>query len=501
MSINLDLINQSTLEILPLLVILISGLIIMLLDAFSIRNVLPWIASLGLLLSSFLALGAYAETRAPAFFGMIETSGLAALVHVFLAFSGLCTLFFLPDYLKRYKKSIPDVYALMMFAVLGMILLANASDLIITFIGLEIMSICLYIFAALYKNEKGSTEAGLKYFLLGSFSSAFLLFGISMMYGITQHTNFEQIRESISTLEPEFQALLLASAGLILIGFLFKVAAFPFHNWTPDVYEGTPTPLAGFMSTGSKMAAFVGFGHVIYRMNLLSPEGTSSLVSGNKIGIVLAICALITMIYGNIVAARQRNLKRMLAYSSIAHSGYALLGLSAGMEGFLAVIFYMFIYTIMNIGAFGIVGMAEHKIEDTDISHWNGFSHTSPYLAGGLSVFLFSLAGIPPLAGFIGKYYLFLSAVRADLILLAVIGILSAVIGAYYYLRVIILMFAEKDKDSHLSVSNGIAPKIGVIFLVCLILLLGLFPSLIYGPIQEVFWEAESTYSYLGLSS
>ncbi|MEL6135148.1 MAG: NADH-quinone oxidoreductase subunit N, partial [Bacteroidota bacterium] len=271
------------------------------------------------------------------------------------------------------------------------------------------------------------------------------------------------------------EALFLVSAGLILIGFLFKVAAFPFHTWTPDVYTGTPTPLAGFMSTGSKMAAFVALGVIMQKLDMLAFE---------KIQIVIALAALFTMIYGNIVAARQQNLKRMLAYSSIAHSGYVLLGLLAAMVGFKAMIFYMFIYTLMNIGAFGMIGMAEGAFEDTDMARWKGLGKRAPLFAGGLAVFLFSLAGIPPLAGFMSKYQVFLSAVSEDFVFLAIIGILTSVVGAFYYIRVIVQMFFTQD-ENQLSLNLKLLPTAGAVILAVLVILLGVFPSLVMEPIQE----------------
>ncbi|MEM6799897.1 MAG: NADH-quinone oxidoreductase subunit N [Bacteroidota bacterium] len=480
---NVQALGEYTTAIFPLIILLITGLALMLLDAFKQRQALMWVSAAGLLLSGILAWTQGMPTSNIVFFGMIETGGIAPLVHVFLCISGLCSLFFLTDYLKRQEREISDVYALLVFSVLGMIIMANANDLIMTFIGLETMSMCLYIFASLYKTDVKSNEAGLKYFLLGSFASAFLLFGIAILYGMTGYTNFSELgsADSLRVLQSN-QPLFFTASGLLLIGFLFKVAAFPFHNWTPDVYEGTPTPLAGFMATGSKMAAFVALAVIVQKLELISsPEN-------EKIVTIVAVSALFTMIYGNIVAARQTNLKRMLAYSSIAHSGYVLLGLCAPALGFKAILFYMFIYTLMNIGAFGIVSMAEMKYEDTHMEAWRGMGTKSPYFAGSLAIFLFSLAGIPPLAGFMAKYQVFISAIREDLILLATVGILTSVIGAYYYIRVIVLMFFNSEgKIPDLNTKFNTLPIIGVAILVGLVLIYGVFPSLILGPIDTAF--------------
>jgi NADH-quinone oxidoreductase subunit N len=483
--------SESTTQVIPLLILLASGLTLMMLDAFKQRAPLPWVTAVGLVLSAAWAWFTRVDGSMLVFSGMMETGGIAPLVHVFLTLSGLLTLFFLQDYMRRQDRLIDDVYALLTFSVLGMILMANANDLIMVFIGLETMSMCLYIFAALYKTDPKSNESGLKYFLLGSFASAFLLFGISMIYGLSGYTDLTMIGANFDRLMDN-EILFFSAVGLILVGFLFKVAAFPFHAWTPDVYEGTPTPLAGFMATGSKMAAFIALGVIIDKMGLAArPEAA-------KVVTLLAIAALLTMIYGNIVAARQQNLKRMLAYSSIAHSGYVLLGLCAAVIGFKAVIFYMFIYTLMNIGAFGMVGMVELEYEDTNMESWRGLGKVAPYFAGALSVFLFSMAGIPPLAGFMSKYQVFITAIDADLVFLATVGILTSVIGAYYYIRVIVLMFFDKgDEVPSFNIKFATLPAVGVAVLVALIVLFGVLPSLALDPIDAAFGGANAATAVL----
>ena len=474
--------SESTQLAIPVLSLLLTGLVLMLLDVAKMRSILPIVTAAGLIISSILAYVMGPNASKVIFSGMLEVGGLAPTIHIMLCLSGLLTLFFLTDYLSRYERQIHDVYALLVFTILGMIIMANAEDLIITFIGLETMSICLYIFAALFKTDKKSNESGLKYFLLGAFASGFLLFGISLIYGITGTTNLSEIAAASSSFM-ELELVFYSAIGLILIGFLFKVAAFPFHSWTPDVYEGTPTPLAGFMATGSKMAAFVALAVIAQKMDFTAYD---------KVINLMALVALFTMIYGNIVAARQNNIKRMLAYSSIAHTGYVLLGLCAGAIGITAVIFYMFIYTLMNIGAFGMVGMVEQKYEDTSIEAWRGLGMKAPYFAGALSIFLFSLAGIPPLAGFMAKYQIFISAIRADLVFLATIGILTSVIGAYYYIRIIRVMFFGGEEKPQLNTSFATVPLIGTALLVILILVFGIFPYLIINPIDAAQNAAEA---------
>lgn len=468
----------------PLLFLLVVGLLLMLMDTlFKAQSSMPLIAGLGLLGSSLLAgWQIYQQAHQGAapvsvFYGMYETGNLALVNHIFLSLSGLFTLFFLQDYLKRQEKPIYDVYPLMIFAVIGMLMMANAGDLIMTFIGLETFSIALYVFAALFKKEETSNESGLKYFLLGAFASAFLLFGISLIYGIVGHTNLNAIVLNSARLG-ENLPLTFTAIGLMLVGFLFKVSAFPFHNWTPDVYQGAPTPLAGFMATGSKMAVFISLAVVLMKLNFTQYE---------KIVNVIAAAAIFSMVYGNIVAVRQQNIKRMLAYSSIAHTGYVLLGLCAGQKGFIPVIFYMFIYTLMNIGAFGLVGIAERQMSDTEMDKWKGLGMKAPYFAAAMALFLFSMAGIPPLAGFMSKYQVFIAAIGSGRVLLATVGILTSVIAAFYYIYLMVVMFFGKDEQAEVNPKFDLNTGIGVAILAILVVALGVAPSLVLTPMNSFF--------------
>lgn len=461
---------------LPLLILLAIGLLLMLADAFKAKAALPWIAGGGLVLSALFSIPGWTAANGYTlhYSNMIAFGGMAALVHVFLSAAGLFSLFFVGDFFRRHDKDLGDVYALLIFAVIGMIMLANANDLIIVFVGLEIMSVCLYIMAAAFKRDLKSNEAGMKYFLLGAFATGFLLYGIALVYGMTATTRLD----IISHMGPNKltdNPLFYPAFGLILIGFLFKVAAFPFHSWTPDVYTGTPTPLTGFMATGSKMAAFFALSNFMSKVLPMYDE---------KVLYLIALLAISSMIYGNFVAARQSNLKRMLAYSSIAHTGYLLLGICAGPEGYQAVMFYMVIYTLMTIGAFGVIAIVENTDADADLERWKGLGLNRPWLGVFMSIFLFSLAGMPPMAGFMGKYQVFLSAIDAKLTLLAVVGILTSVVGAYYYIRVIVYMyFFKPDGSPTLSVathtSSQLTPMIGAFVLAILLLILGMAPWLL----------------------
>jgi len=475
------------LQSLPLTILLVFGLLLMLADAFKLRGPLPVLAAVGLLAAlglSFPIDGLTPATRLTAYSNMLYVGGSAAYTQVFLCLSALLALFFVEDYLRRMQQDLGEVYALLLFAVIGMIMLANANDLIIVFVGLEIMSVCLYIMAALLKRSVRSNEAGLKYFMLGAFATGFLLYGIALMYGIMGNTQLNMMDYAVMAQHPFFYVAM----GLLLVGFFFKIAAFPFHSWTPDVYTGTPTPLAGFMATGSKMAAFMALSQLF---SSLVP------VADHKLTTLIALLAVASMVYGNFVAARQSNIKRLLAYSSIAHTGYVLLGISAGPKGQVAVFFYMIIYMLMTTGAFGIISMLENEPEDNELARWKGLGIKKPLLGAAMAAFLFSLAGMPPLAGFMGKYNVFLTAIESGQWLAALIGILTSVVGAYYYLRVMVIMYFEKPEgegaDKLIVTRLGsipaswAAPLAGTALLVVLLLVLGVFPSLVYDRLYAAY--------------
>lgn len=474
----------------PLLVLLLTGLVAMLLDAFKAESALPYVTGGGIVLSCLLALPVGDGANYSLHFNrMIAFGGFASLVHIFLSISAFFSVFFIEDYFRKRREHVAEVYALILFATIGMIMMANANDLIIVFIGLEIMSVCLYILAALFPRNLRSIESGMKYFLLGAFATGFLLYGIALVYGLSgldsklgPTTHLDQLGRMIDQISGS--AMFYIAIALILIGFSFKVAAFPFHSWTPDVYTGAPTPMAGFMATGSKMAAFIALAQFMYHVMPLADE---------KIINFIALMAIVSMLYGNIVAVQQTNIKRMLAYSSIAHTGYLLLGICAGKAGFMAVIFYMVIYTFMTLGAFGIISMVEKEDEDSEMSRWKGLGLRRPWLGVAMSTFLFSLAGMPPLAGFMGKYFVFGSAISSGLYVLATIGILTSVIGAYYYLRLIVVMYFQKPEAGEVvcapesDTQPQLAPMIGAVALVVLLIVLGVFPSLIQSGLDVLF--------------
>jgi len=400
-----------------------------------------WLTALSMLLALYFGIEAIGTETQIAFSGMLAHGGPVAFGSVVVLMGSLFCVFISEEYLKRIDHRYGEVYALMLFATSGMLCLAGANDLITLFIGLETMSICLYVLAGLIKEEKTGAESALKYFLLGAFSTGFLLYGISLIYGATGTTNLIEIGEAASA-----DVLFIAGVSLLLVGFLFKVSAIPFHMWTPDVYQGTPTTLTAYFATASKAATFVAFVLVLSRA---LPQNDA--LSWQY---VLYVFSILTMIFGNIIALVQDNVKRMLAYSSIAHAGYILIGLTTGTaEGYSAVLYYLFAYTVMNVGAFGVIAYYETNkgLDFTDVENYAGLGYQQPVMGIMLSIFLFSLAGIPPFIGFIGKYYVFAAAVNADLITLAVIGVLASAASVYYYLRVMVyLYFRDASKQTTL---------------------------------------------------
>lgn len=424
---------------LPGIIVAVTGLAALLLDAFKAKpdtsHALSIFGLLGALIASIMSL---TEPAGEAFSGMVAYGGVAAFGSAVVLMGALFSLIICRDYFKDHDLHTGDVYAMIMFATVGMLALATSNDLISFFLGLETMSICLYVMAGLMKNEKTGAEAALKYFLLGAFSTGFLLYGIALIYGATGHTNFAEI-----AIAAEPSLLFFGGSALLLVGIFFKLGAVPFHMWTPDVYQGTPTPLTGFMATAAKSATFVAFILVLTRMLPETEAGDWSSV--------IQVIAILTMIIGNLIALVQDNVKRMLAYSSIAHAGYLLVGLAAGTAaGYSGVLYYLFAYTVMNVGAFGVIAYYErnHGLDFTSIESYAGLGFKVPAMGVMLSIFLFSLAGIPPFVGFVGKYYVFAAAVNAGLVPLAIVGVLASAASVYYYLRVMVyLYFKESHKD------------------------------------------------------
>ncbi len=331
-----------------------------------------------------------------------------------------------------------EYYALMLFATSGMMIMASAGDLITLYLGLELMALSVYILAGFIRRDGRSNEAAIKYLVLGAFSSGIMIYGMSLLYGVSGTTNLNGILNFLRQADLTNPMLFLGLVMLI-VSFGFKVAAVPFHMWAPDVYEGAPTSVTAFMSAGPKVAGFA----VLLRVFLYALEPLQAQSST-----LLAGLAVLTMAVGNVMALSQTNIKRMLAYSSIAHAGYALVGLAAGgPEGAASVMLYMFIYAVMNMGAFGVVIMLRKAGErGEEITDFTGLGKTNKAAAFLMLIFMFSLTGIPPTAGFVGKFYIFKSAVQAGLVWLAVVGVVFSAVSAYFYLRVIMLMYMHEPK-------------------------------------------------------
>ena len=454
----------------PLTVVTLVALAMVVIDAVSpaARRLEAWLAILGLAAAAALALATIGETGT-AYAGMVTTGGYANYVAALFAIAGALSVMLSQSYLARLGISHGEFYVLLVLAVAGMILMGSAANLVIFFLGLELMSVCFYVLAGFARARPLSNEAALKYFLLGAFATGFLLYGIALVYGTTGTTVVARIRESVGLAGED--PLFLIGLALLLVGLAFKVAAVPFHMWVPDVYEGSPTTVSGFMSTGGKAAAFSAF------LLVFAPAFARSVGSFREI---LAVLAALSMIVGNIVALAQPNIKRMLAYSSIAHAGYILTGVvAANSTGASGVLFYLVAYTVMNIGAFGVVSI----VESTDggrlhIEEYGGLGERRPLLAGLMAVFMFSLTGIPPFAGFFGKYYVFAGAVEGGYTWLAIVGVLMSVVSAYYYLRIVVMMyFREGGADIEVAI-----PALGLAALIVSALGLlgfGLFPSVI----------------------
>ena len=422
--------------LLPLLMLTGTALAVLLADLFLRgpgRNPLAWIGLAGLGATAFACVSLWdVETTTLAQALIVDRYGLFFIVLICGATAA--TLLMSLGYLEQTEIRTGDYYSLVLFSTVGMLLMSMAADLLVVFIGLEIMSIAAYALAGMQRSRPQSTEAALKYFLLGAFASGFLLFGIALLYGATGSTNLVEITAALQSTAVRADPLLAAGLGLLLVGFGFKVAVVPFHLWTPDVYEGAPTSVTAFMAVAVKAAAFAAFGRVFLGVFADPTPPWQGLLWG---------LAALTMTVGNVTAVVQTSFKRLLAYSSIAHAGYLLVGVVVGGEaGGSALLFYVAVYAVMTLGAFAVAvaaGRSDAPIETLDDLAGLGLRH--PWLGVAMVIFMLSLAGIPPLAGFVGKLYLFRAAVDAGFVWLTVIAVLNSVVSVYYYAGVLVRMY------------------------------------------------------------
>ena len=409
------------------------------------------------------------NSSGPAFSGMFISDGYSFFFKLIFLISLVLSVLISIKYIKIEKVDFGEYYSLMLFSTLGMMIMASAGDIIVLFLGLELMALSLYVLAGFLRHETKSNEASLKYFLLGAFASAFLLYGTSMIYGLTGTTNLKAIAQFLAAKGGSHDPAIMLSVMLFLAAFGFKVAAAPFHMWAPDVYEGAPTSITAFMSVGPKAAGFAVFGRVF-----LLAFGDLQV---DWAGVVVPI-AILTMAVGNIIAISQMNIKRMLAYSSIAHAGYALIGIVVGgPNGIASMMNYLFIYAFMNIGAFAIVIMLRTEgFKGETISDYEGLAKCHPLAAALMLIFMFSLTGIPPTAGFVGKFYLFMAAVNAGYTWLAIVAVVFSAISAYFYLRIVMLMYM-KEPEAEIALSTSASTGLALAVTAVAVILIGVFPS------------------------
>ena len=457
-------------RILPEIILTLTALLIMILEASlpeSAKTMLSKIAGVGLL--GALA-AAYYTDPGPAFQGMLIVDNFATFFRVLVIAIGLLTVFASSEYLRREGHAGGEYYMLILFSIVGQCVMATANELIMIFIGLEISSIASYVLAGYLRDDPRNNESALKYFLLGSFATAFLLYGVAWIYGASGSTNLSIIRGELAQGNvPEVMAA--TAAALILVGLAFKVSAAPFHGWAPDVYQGAPAPVSAFLSVGPKAAAFA----VLLRV-FVSGFGP---MAERWAPLVWAI-ALATMTVGNFAAIVQSNIKRMLAYSSIAHAGYVLVAVTAhSSTGSAAAMFYLAAYAFTNLGAFAVVAYFSRKGERfVTIADFEGLAERQPAMAAMMTIFLLSLIGVPLTGGFFGKFFIFKAALEVNLVWLTVLGLLNSAVAAYYYLRILVVMYMKEPGESMRDLPPaGAGLKVAVYGSALGTLALGIFPS------------------------
>jgi len=456
----------------PELVVLAVAFIVLAADLFSPaerKKALWWITLFGLAMALFVAERGWFSNSTTLSGAFVSDPFTATVKFVFLISAFLVVLTTLDSY-HLTRLSLGEYYSLILFATFGFMVLSSAGDLIMIFIGLEMASIPCYVLAGYAYEDVKSNESGIKYFLLGAFSSALLLYGMSFLYGTCGSTFLADIGRALTA--STHRLLLMGAFGVFLAGLTFKMTIVPFHMWVPDTYEGSPTPVAAFFSVVSKTAGFV----ILIRVLAYFREGFVSL--NIDWTYVLSVLCVLTMIVGTVIGVVQTNVKRLLAYSSIAHAGYLLIGICAGTRaGTSAIVIYLFTYVFMSIGAFSVVTAVSRTTKGDDLSDFKGLNRKSPTLAAAMAVFLLSLAGIPPLAGFVGKFFIFAAAIEERLYTLAVVGVLTSVVSLFYYCRILNAMYFAKTQESdYASVTITPGMRVGLILMTVFTFLLGLYP-------------------------
>jgi NADH-quinone oxidoreductase subunit N len=464
----------------PFTFLSVMAIIAMILDALIVNSSrITFIFSvITLLLSGILGISTFG-LHGIGFNGMVTGGGFAAYFDILFSIGGLLTILASRQYLQRENIEQDEFYSLILFAVAGMMLIAHSNHLLILFIGIEVMSVSFYILSGYMRNNAKSVESSLKYFLLGAFATGFLVYGIALIYGSTGSMDYNQIALNINNNALNFPALLPVGVALIVIGLSFKAAAFPFHQWAPDVYQGAPTIVTAFMSTAGKAAAFAAFIPIV---TVLMPSAPV------KLQMIFAVMSAATMLIGNISALAQTNIKRMLAFSSVAHAGYIMMGLVSGSQyGYSGIVFYLTAYMFMQIGSFIIVAILERNGEKyLELSDYAGLSKRHPVLAAFMTIFMLSLAGIPPFAGFFGKYFLFTAAIDAGFLWLTLVGVLSSIISVYFYIGLIVKMYFTEPEGQREDNEVGMS-GLSLIITIAGIIVLGILPSGILSIASNLF--------------
>jgi NADH-quinone oxidoreductase subunit N len=458
-----------------------AGILVLLLDAWRpARNqrLAVGLTLLGLVAGAVLTVALWGDDPRAAIGGMVAVDRVTVFFRLVIVASAAVATLLSAAYLARTGEARGEYYALLLFATSGMTLLTAAADLIVVFLSLEVLSLSLYVMAGFSRRRLASQEASMKYFLLGAFSSAFFLYGIALTYGATGTTNIARVGFTVQQIaggSGSSLPLLLAGAALLAVGFGFKVAAVPFHMWTPDVYQGAPTPVTAFMAAGTKVAGFAA----LLRVAFLALAPVSELLTP-----ALWALAALTMVVGSVLAIAQTDMKRILAYSSIAHAGFVLVGVvAANQQGITGAMFYLAAYAAMILGAFGVVALVSRRGEEhTTLVAYEGLYRRSPVLAALLTLFLLSLAGIPPTAGFVAKLLVFQAAVIAGHWALVVVAVLASVVAAFFYIRVIVVMYMQEPEEAE-AIPTRPVPGIALAVTAALTLVLGVFPAVLLDPI------------------
>lgn len=465
---------NAALRILPEIVLTVGGIVVMLADAMlpkpASRKPLGWLAAAWAVAALAASLWQYHLPAGTAYFGVVRTDAFSVFFHVLIAGIVLASLLITLDAVTDKTEALGELFALILFGAVGMMLMTSAVELLLVFVALEISSISTYIMAGFRRKSAKGPESALKYFLLGSFATAFFLYGIALVFGATGTTSIDALAAHLAG--PNTPALLYGGLAMIIIGLGFKVSAAPFHVWTPDVYEGAPSPVVALMSTAPKAAAFAVLLRIAY--------GAFPLLQAHWVP-VLWWLAVLSMTIGNLGALRQRNVKRLLAYSSIAHAGYLLVAFTAlSADGVAAASFYAVSYAAMNVGVFAVISHAGgYEDRLTLIDDYRGLAYRSPLLGGLMAFFLISLIGIPFTGGFFGKFYVFAAALHAGMVWLAIIGLVNSGIAAFYYLRVVGALYTRPAEQSPVMAVGrpSFALLLALFLTAAATLLLGILPS------------------------